>query len=476
MSDTLQLVWLRRDLRLYDHAALHAALQGEGNIQPVFVFDTEVLTRFSNKDDRRLTFLATTLEGMHRSLKRYRSGIIVMHGKASELIPQAADALGAARVMCEEDYEPGPRKRDEAVAKALEGQCEFKRVIDHVIFPPEKILKDDGGPYKVFTPYSKKWRQHIVKDTFAEKPVALNGRTASFDDCVNQLRGNGISVIDLDQGTDAALEKIGYKKADLGQWKTDQGRKRLSHFVEKYAQDYYKSRDYLADEEGTSRLSPYLRHGLVSIREAARLVQERSGKGYDTWLNELIWREFYQQIYYHFPEAETQEFNEKYRSLNWSQSEASITAFKEGKTGYPIVDAAMRQLLQEGWMHNRARMIVASFATKDLHIDWRVGEEHFAQHLMDYEMASNNGGWQWAASTGTDAQPYFRIFNPTLQSEKYDKEGIYIKRFIPELKNVDQKYIHQPHASDKNVSLDYPKTIVDHKQEKEKAIAKFKAA
>ncbi|MGE3714636.1 MAG: deoxyribodipyrimidine photo-lyase, partial [Alphaproteobacteria bacterium] len=239
--------------------------------------------------------------------------------------------------------------------------------------------------------------------------------------------------------------------------------------------NYANTRD-MVGQEGTSQLSPYLRFGLVSVRECVRAAMDAGrNNGTQTWIKELIWREFYAMILFHFPDSAGKEWNEKYRDMHWPGKDAHFKAWQEGKTGYPIVDAAMRQLKELGWMHNRARMIVASFLTKDLHIDWRKGEEHFAQYLMDYEQASNAGGWQWAASTGTDAQPWFRIFNPVLQSRKFDPDGTYIRRYVPELKMVKGDAVHEP-AKQGELFSDYCPPVVDHKQAREVALAMYKKA
>jgi len=474
--EPLSLVWLRRDLRLHDHAALAQALESHGAVQPVFVFDTAILKSFANPQDKRVTFIVQTLSALHQQLKPYGGGVLCLLGDARDAIPAAAQALWADRVVCEEDYEPETIKRDVAVKQALSAGCAFEQVVDHVVMRPSEVVKDDGTPYRVFTPYSKAWRAALSSSRLAEKRVELRGRLSAFA-CVRDaaMACDALRVIDLDAGVEAALEQVGYRLAELGEWGVDDVPSRLTYFVDHHLSDYKDQRDYLS-VPGTSKLSPYLRFGLISVRECARLAAHQPSKGSDCWINELIWREFYAMILYHFPDVVTLEFQEKYRArLPWSQNEEVLVRFKEGRTGFPVVDAAMRQLLHTGWMHNRARMIVASFMTKDLHLDWRLGEAHFGQYLMDYDLASNNGGWQWAASTGTDAQPYFRVFNPVLQSERFDPKGDYIRRWVPELADVDTRFIHAPNlASDLFSASGYPKPMVDHATAKAQAIAMFK--
>jgi deoxyribodipyrimidine photo-lyase len=470
------LVWLRRDLRLHDHAALHEALQAEGPVQPVFIFDTTILARFSNPKDRRIHFLVQTLLHLHRQLKAQGGGLIIAYGHAEMLIPELAKRLKVKQVICEEDYEPGTQARDHSVRQALQGTARFVQVVDHIVHPPLQVLKDDGTPYKVFTPYSNAWRSRLTKQSFAEKPVSLQGRLA---DHVALVQAPGECehghLLDADGEAAAMLEAMGYQPAELGEWQVNDAAKRLRRFADHHLINYSEQRDVPAIE-GTSKLSPYLRFGLVSIRECARAAAAQESKGSDVWLKELIWREFYTMILYHFPDTVHTEFLPIYRGLKWDQDRELFQRWQNGMTGYPIIDAAMRQLRDTGWMHNRARMIVASFLTKDLHIDWRLGEEHFAQYLMDYELASNVGGWQWAASTGTDAQPYFRIFNPELQSLKFDPNGDYIRRFVPELAKLNEKSIHTPlKYKDLFAATTYPAPIVDHHEEKEKAVAMFKA-
>lgn len=474
--ESLSLVWLRRDLRLHDHAALCEALKLAGKVQPVFVFDRTILKGFANPKDKRLSFLVLTLRQLHSQLKALGGGVLCLYGEADKTIPVLAQMLNATHIVCEEDYEPLTRARDEQVTSALHEGCQFTSVVDHVIVPPYAVLKEDGTPYRVFTPYSKAWRAKLNTQSFAEHTFELSGRLANQSQLVQRLKiSTQFTLIDLDADPAAILDQMGYQLIDVGEWRVDNVLDRLERFITYHLSDYKDQRDQLS-YEGTSKLSPYLRFGLVSIRECARLAAEHPSKGSDCWINELIWREFYAMILYHFPHVVEDEFQEKYRrNLSWSQDSRLLDAFIHGKTGFPVVDAAMRQLLETGWMHNRARMIVASFMTKDLHLDWRLGEAHFAQYLMDYDLASNNGGWQWAASTGTDAQPYFRVFNPLLQSQKFDPDGSYIRRFVPELRDVDTRTIHAPHAtSDLFSTLEYPKPVVDHATAKDIAIAMFK--
>jgi len=474
--EPLSLVWMRRDLRLHDQAALHEACLRDGKIQPVFIFDSDILAHFPGPKDRRIGFLAMALQSLHRALQEKGGGMLVLYGRAEELIPKLVKTLKAACVICEEDYEPATIARDKAVSNALAGKAAFVQVLDHLIHPPAAIVKGDGTPYRVFTPYSKAWRAALGKHSFTERRVSLNGRHANFDAIAQMVDADAeFCRVDASATLEEMVERIGYKLTDMGEWDVDSIDKRLEDFITYRLANYKAARDMLA-EDGTSKLSPYLRFGLVSVRECVRLATLNPGLGSDTWINELIWREFYAMILYRFPEVVEWEFQEQYRgTIAWKQDEKLLRAFIHGETGYPIVDAAMRQLVKTGWMHNRARMVVASFMTKDLHLDWRLGEKHFAQYLMDYELASNNGGWQWAASTGTDAQPYFRIFNPELQSRKFDPEGKYIRQWVPELREMKAPQIHAPHQNtDLFLLADYPSPIVDHMKAKEEAIQLFK--
>lgn len=470
---SISLVWLRRDLRLHDHAALATALGEKGAVQPVFIFDTDILARFSNPQDRRLSFIAAALVQLHAQLTQRGGGLLVLHGSAKEVLPKLAAALKPISIVSAEDFEPDTRARDAAVKQALPATTRFVQVLDHLMRAPQQVLKNDGTPYKVFTPFYKLWRSGIGPMEMGAYEVNDHGRYADYAKLATAATQAGLAVLDAQKGPQALLEAIGYSYRDDALWPVDDAQDRLQNFVGRRIDNYSTARDFM-NEPGTSRLSPYLRFGLVSVRECMAAAAEAGG---EKWISELGWREFYAAILFHFPHVVTQEFAEQYRdgAIPWSHNEQHRAAFEQGRTGYPIVDAAVRELLETGWMHNRARMIVASFFTKHLLMDWRIGEEFFAQHLMDYELASNNGGWQWSASTGTDAQPYFRVFNPVLQSKKFDPTGDYIRRYVPELRALDNKTIHAPWLSLLKPK-DYPEPIVDYATARARAIAVFKSA
>jgi len=469
------IAWLRRDLRLHDHAVLATACNGEGPVQPVFIFDTEVLTHFPAKNDRRLSFLAATLCHMDAELKKRGGGMLVLHGAASKVMPKLATALKADHVICAEDFEPAAIARDAAVKQALPNGSRFVQVLDQLLVHPKNMRKADGTAYKVFTPfYQKTWRPQVGPETVAEFTVNDKGRYADVAHSRTAARDAGLEVLELHHGPAHLLKAVGYEYAEDPIWTVDDVATRLARFIEQRLSGYPTARN-LVSKPGTSQLSPYLRFGLVSIRQVTRAAME-DGHG-EKWISELGWREFYVSVLAHYPEVVSQEFAKQYRGgvIPWRDNAAQLKAFCEGRTGYPIVDAAVRELLTTGWMHNRARMIVASFFTKHLLMDWRIGEAFFAQYLMDYDLASNNGGWQWSASTGTDAQPYFRVFNPTLQGEKFDPEGDYVRGYVPELRDVPTKHIHTPWLSLLKPK-DYPAPIVDHAEARQRAIAAFKKA
>ncbi len=466
MQEPLNIVWLRRDLRLHDHAVLKEALARPGRIQPVFVFDTEILARFSNPQDRRLSFIARQLVALHEALQTRGGGLLVLYGKAQEAIPKLCESLQAARLVTGRDVEPATRARDREVYAALKGTTEMSGVWDHLLVSPEAVLKDDGHPLRVFTPYYQRWKQAL---SYVECKVEDGGRYADFLAVQKAAHEAGLQVLDS-ANAEAMLAGAGYRLVEDTLWQPQAAGKHLAEFAT-HLEAYPKARDMLG-QEGTSRLSPYLRFGLISPRECARLYSGHPGS--ESWLRELAWRDFYAMILYHFPQVVEQEFQERFRGLEWGNRQEWFARWQNGETGYPGVDAGMRQLVQEGWMHNRARMITASFLSKDLLIDWRWGEEHFAQYLMDYDLASNNGGWQWAASVGTDAQPWFRVFNPTLQGKKFDPEGHYIRHYVSELEDVPTQHIHEPWKAAQQHA--YPGRMVEHHVMRQKALEMFKLA
>lgn len=465
---TLTILWLRRDLRLHDHAALGCALAQPEKVQPVFIFDTEILAQFPRQDDLRLTFIAATLVQLHHALQQRGGGLLVVYGKAREVMPKLAQVLAAVSICAAEDYEPATRARDAEVGAAI-APAALHLVKDHVIAAPLDITRD-GAAYKVFTPYAKAWMARLTPYDTMQHDGDDHGRYADVAMAAQRARDAGLRVCDPTDAT-VLLGAIGYRAAPLGEWRVDNVTQRCDNFYDHQLAAYATQRDRM-DAAGTSKLSPYLRFGLVSVRECYRRAEGKPGA--QKWLNELIWREFYAMILFHYPNSSREEWIPTYRGIGWHHNATLLQAWQEGRTGYPIVDAAMRQLLTMGWMHNRARMIVASFLTKDLLLDWRDGEAHFAQYLLDYELASNVGGWQWSASTGTDAQPYFRVFNPYLQSRKFDPDGAYIRRYVPELREVRGGDIHEPSPLVRPGG--YPAPIVDHSVRRQQAIALFKAA
>ncbi len=464
MADNVcSIVWLRRDLRLDDNLPLFSALQLKEKIQPIFIFDTDILNRFNNKQDRRLSFIAEILFNMNKDIIRKGGKLLVFYGSAKELIPQIAIMLKAKNIFAGIDYEPASKKRDEHVQKRLK-QYNINLILenDHLLISPEEVLKSDNTPYKVFTPYAKSWyktlsTKHLKYCRIVDQHRYLNSNL--------ELE---IKPINLSKGPKHILEQIGYEHVSIDPWHVNKVEVNLNNFVEGKLKEYHVNRDFIA-LDGISKLSPYIRFGLISVRKCYNSVVEKTGSL--SWIRELIWRDFYASILHYFPHTVNQEFLPQYRRINWASDHVYFQKWQDGLTGFPIVDAAIRQRRQEGWVHNRARMIVASFLTKDLLIDWRLGEEYFAQNLMDYELASNVGGWQWAASVGTDAQPYFRVFNPTIQSKKFDPQRLYIKKYLPELKDVPTKYIHNPKKYDPKLS--YPDQIVNHDLARKRAISMF---
>lgn len=466
------LVWFRRDLRDFDHAALYHALKVSKQVSCVFVFDTNILDLLENKIDRRVEFIWESVNELKLALQQQGGDLIVKHGKAIDIIPELAKALDINAVFLNHDYEPSAIQRDQAVTSELASNTialhSFK---DQVLFEKNEVLNLSQQPYKVFTPYKnavlKKLDDFYLKGYPVKRYIQRLAQASPTDM--------------------PSLTSIGFSKTNLQQMKLPTGMRGgkalLDDFVERIVQ-YKTARDYPA-VKGVSYLSTHLRFGTVSIRYLASTARHMENSGADTWLNELIWRDFYFQILHHNPNvADGETFNPQFNNLVFDNNQDYFEAWCEGRTGFPIIDAAMRQINQTGYMHNRLRMVVASFLVKDLLIDWRWGERYFAEHLIDYDFSANNGGWQWAASTGCDAQPWFRIFNPTTQSKRFDQYGKFIRKYLPELSNCSDKEIHQPwqisSQRQKMIGLiigeDYPKPIVDHAIQRLSALALYKNA
>lgn len=465
---TAALVWFRRDLRADDHAALYHALRGHGRVFCAFVFDTEILDSLPRRD-RRVDFIRRSLAALDTKLAAAGGGLIVRHGRARDEIPRLARELGVAVVYTNHDYEPQAIDRDEAVERALGAAgIPFETHKDQAIFERGELLTRAGRPFTVFTPYKNAWLRAL--DPFYSKSYPCARYYARLARPAETLGVPSLADIGF-ESTD--IEALGFQAGEDGaQAAFDAFRERID--------EYATARDYPA-VRGTSRLSVHLRFGTISVRTLARAAHAHAGEGAAVWLSELAWRDFYFQILAHFPHVAERAFNPAYDAVKFDDDPALLEAWREGRTGYPIVDAAMRQLARTGFMHNRLRMITASFLTKDLHVHWSHGERHFAVLLNDFDLSANNGGWQWAASSGTDAQPYFRIFNPVSQSERFDPEGAFIRRYCPELAKVPVEFIHAPwtmsprdqEAAGCRIGRDYAAPVVDHAVERKVALERY---
>jgi deoxyribodipyrimidine photo-lyase len=466
------LCWFRRDLRLHDHAALYHALKNSAAVHCVFVFDRDILDPLANKQDRRVEFIWHSLNELQQRLREHGSTLTVVHGRPQEEIPRLARELGAQALFCNHDYEPDAVRRDADVEAALaKDGIAFHHYKDQVIFEQFEILTGAGKPFSVFTPYKNAWLKKL--DDFYLRAYPVEKYLARLaPDTATPL---------------PSLQSLGFTPTNLLTLALHVGEsgaeKLFADFCQRMAQ-YRDARDFPAIN-GVSYLSTHLRFGTISIRRLAAQAYYAGGQGAATWLGELIWREFYQMLLHHYPQlAQGQTFKPKFNTIPFPNDAEKFAAWCEARTGFPLVDAAMRQLKQTGYMHNRLRMVVASFLVKDLHIDWRWGERYFAEHLLDFDLAANNGGWQWAASTGCDAQPWFRIFNPVTQSEKFDAQGSFVRRYVPELEQCADKWIHapwlMPPAEQQRCGIvigrDYPAPVVDHAQARIKTLALFKEA
>jgi deoxyribodipyrimidine photo-lyase len=474
------LMWFRRDLRTDDNAALYQALKQCKTVHCVFVFDKEILDSLP-RADRRVEFIRESLVELDASIqqlaKKANAGLIVQHARASDAIPKLARELGVQAVFSNHDYEPQAIHRDTIVlGKLADLGIAFHTFKDHVIFERTEVLTQMGKPYGVFTPYKnaclKKLNAFYLKPYPVEKYVeALAEKPASYRHSV------------------PTLAAIGFEQTNLSTLKIPTGmtggRKLFEDFFDRM-DDYHSTRDFPA-VKGPSYLGVHLRFGTVSIRKLAGTAHQRTlmgSQGAAVWLSELIWRDFYFQILSNFPHASTGAFKHEYNAIKWEHGEHAeklFAAWCEGRTGYPLVDAAMAQINQTGYMHNRLRMVVASFLVKDLGIDWRWGERYFAEKLNDFDLSANNGGWQWASSSGCDAQPYFRIFNPTSQSEKFDSDGKFIRKYLPQLSKLPNSALHEPwnakpidlQSATVTLGSTYPNPIVNHAQAREKTLLRY---
>jgi deoxyribodipyrimidine photo-lyase len=424
--------WFRRDLRLDDNAGLYHALKSGQPVLPLFIFDREILDKLEDKDDARVTFIYQCIADLNHQLKKYGSSLLVIYDNADDAWNGVLKTCNVASVYTNHDYEPYAKKRDDAIAQKLKKQgIEFKTYKDQVIFDRDEVKKADGQPYTVYTPYQRKWYETL-------KPFHLKAYPNK------KYFSNFFKV---DKLVVPSLKEMGFVQSKADFPGTD---------YKKYIADYAEQRNFPA-VKGTSHIGLHLRFGTVSIRGLAHTANGFKEK---TWLNELVWREFYMMILDNFPQTAEYAFRPEYDRIKWVNNEQQFKAWCDGQTGFLLVDAGMRELNATGYMHNRVRMVAASFLAKDLLIDWRWGEHYFARKLLDYEMASNVGGWQWSAGCGTDAAPYFRIFNPDSQLKKFDPDLIYIKKWVPEYADFSK----------------YPKPIIDHAFARERCLKAFKAA
>jgi deoxyribodipyrimidine photo-lyase len=479
MESTLQsaLVWFRRDLRLRDHAALYHALRAAKQVWCVFVFDTEILDALP-RADRRVEFIHASIAELDSQLRAHGGRLLVRHGRAQEEVVQLAAELGVQAVYASHDDDPYALARDAAVRDALSASgIALHTSKDHVIFERSEVLTQSNTPYTVFTPYKNAWLKKL--EPFFLKPYPVERHAGAL-----AAPPKGIAA------EMPSLEAIGFERTNLQELQIPTGSAGAHALLEDFLpriDDYGEARDY-PSVRGPSYLSVHLRFGTVSIRELAAAacarIEKTSSHGASVWLSELIWRDFYHQILHHHPRVAGASFKPEYDRIRWAEgahADELFAAWCEGRTGYPLIDAAMAQINQTGYMHNRLRMVVASFLTKDLGIDWRRGEAYFALQLNDYDLAANNGGWQWAASTGCDAQPYFRIFNPLAQSQKFDPHGKFIRRYVPQLAKLSDKAIHAPwlagaaelESAKLALGRDYPRPIVDHDEARKQTLERF---
>jgi deoxyribodipyrimidine photo-lyase len=495
------LVWLRRDLRLEDHAALAKALSFPEPVQLAFIFDQGILDalprlpRPSLTPDRRVAFIHAAITQIAARLENSGAHLLVRYGDPTQLIPALAREVGAVRLVYAHDDEPAARERDTAVdTKLLALNVQTHSVKDQCIFERSEVLTGAGKPFSVFTPYKNAWFKRLTPSDLAPRTTGAGAPTkgGSVGAALAQRLLKADQLTTASQQAIPSLAEMGFEAGNLAALQIplgEVGAQQLFKDFQPRMGQYKVARD-LPAVKGPSYLSVHLRFGTISIRELARCAwqvqtqQPPNAEGAATWLSELIWRDFYMQVLHHTPHVVGRAFRPEYDSIQWEsgpESDALFNAWCQGNTGYPLVDAGMRQLNATGYMHNRLRMVVASFLTKDLGIDWRRGEAYFAWKLNDFDLSANNGGWQWAASTGCDAQPYFRIFNPVTQSERFDAKGAFIRRYVPELAKLSDRSIHAPwqapplELAQAGVTLGqhYPLPVVDHSAARQKTLMRY---
>jgi len=479
--------WFRRDLRLGDNLALTQALEEADQVIGLFILDPKLIDQ-PKVSLARLAFLYSSLEVLAKKLEKRGGRLIIRRGGIVPELLRVLKESEAKALYFNRDYTSYARKRDEGVEREIRAAgFEVHSLKDLVIFEKDELLSQSGGVYTVYSPYKRKWLERVRQDLAAKAEPKLEHLQLQSEAAKN------LETLPLP----AIPEEVG-KTFDT--WflpaGEEEGKRRLKEWAGVLAEgktpliEGYAAKRDLPGVDGTSRLSPFLRFGLVSVRQCyraaanarERMTEAGAKQGADTWISELIWRDFYYQIFWNFPRVAKQAFVEKYQNLEWADNAEHLQAWQQGSTGYPIVDAGMRQLNTTAWMHNRLRMVTASFLTKDLGLNWQLGEAYFWQKLVDGDQPSNNGGWQWSASTGTDAQPYFRIFNPISQSQKFDPTGSYIRHYLPELTRVPDKYIHAPWLMPLSeqekagciIGKDYPGPIVNHDEARQKALAMYK--
>ncbi len=427
MPEKLSVFWFRRDLRLSDNHGLYQALVSGNKVLPIFIFDTEILSQLESKEDRRVDFIFQVLNDINNELEKTGKAVQIFHGKPLEIFQKLSENYAIKEVFCNEDYEPSAIKRDLAVADFLTSKkIEFRSFKDQVHFHKNEILKSDKTPYTVYTPYSKQWL--LKYDAEQTESYQSEQYIHHFENVERQ---------------EFSLEDIGFRSTEL-EFKSP-------NINEEILKHYHKTRNFPATK--TSEMSVHLRFGTISVRRLAQTAASLN----QTYLKELIWREFFMQILYHFPKVVQQSFKAKYDGISWINDPENLKKWQTGKTGYPLVDAGMRELNETGFMHNRVRMVCASFLTKHLLTDWRIGEAYFAEKLLDYDLSANNGNWQWSAGSGCDAAPYFRVFNPEEQQKKFDPDFVYIKKWVKEFGTSA-----------------YPKPMIDHKFARERALESYK--